>query len=39
MEKLVVYAFSSMVFAGFTSVAKLGPAGFSGEPPLSIVAA
>jgi bacterial/archaeal transporter family protein len=37
MEKWVVYAFVSMVFAGFTSViAKLGLAGISGDLGLAI---
>ena len=37
MEKWVIYAFASMVFAGFTSVlAKLGLAGSSGDLGLAI---
>ena len=37
MEKWVVYAFLSMLFAGFTSViAKMGLAGISGELGLTI---
>lgn len=37
MEKWVVYAFVSMIFAGFTSViAKMGLAGISGELGLTI---
>ena len=37
MEKWTVYAFASMVFAGFTSViAKLGLAGISGDLGLAI---
>lgn len=37
MEKWIVYAFVSMVFAGFTSViAKLGLAGISGDLGLTI---
>lgn len=37
MEKWIVYAFISMMFAGFTSViAKLGLAGISGELGLTI---
>jgi transporter family protein len=37
MEKWIVYAFISMIFAGFTSViAKLGLTGISGEMGLTI---
>lgn len=37
MEKWVVYAFVSMIFAGFTSViAKMGLAGISGELGLTV---
>ena len=37
MEKWVLYAFASMVFAGFTSViAKLGLTGISGDLGLTI---
>ena len=37
MEQRVIYAFISMVFAGFTSViAKLGLAGISGDLGLAI---
>lgn len=37
MEKWIVYAFASMVFAGFTSViAKLGLSGISGDLGLTI---